>query len=239
MEADRMTRNLGIFILALSLMIGCGSSSTTDPGNDQGGEDTTVSDTGSDQGGEDTPPVDTGNDEGGEDTPPVDTGSDQGGEDTPPGDQGSDTVDSDVDELPEGACTAETPCEDQQESCVGPETQLCGVCYQPDETCQSDGDCTTPGTVCSTSPVVCACEGNTYECVEACTTDEHCGGDMVCDAGGHCVPPPCSDSSECEPNFVCDGSCVRQSCQSSSECAGYCVTGICSADPGYCSPPVP
>ena len=152
--------------------------------------------------------------------------------------QMTDDVASDAEDLPEWACTTELACEDPGAMCIGPEEQLCGICFEVDNPCVNDGQCDM-GMVCAEEPHPCACTGE-RDCIAPCIAGDPCGSGKQCDAGGHCVAQPCSQDADCPSNFSCTGgACERVTCKASSECDDYCVKGSCFAIPGNCGYPPP
>lgn len=97
--------------------------------------------------------------------------------------------------------------------------------------CSTDDDCLSAGgpfTVCR------MCPDGYGICDYACTTI--CDLGWTCDAD-HCVHAPCQTNADCPANFVCtdpEHVCVRRTCGGDAECDGYCVSGWCIEELGFC-----
>ena len=85
-----------------------------------------------------------------------------------------------------------------------------------------------------------------------CNAGYSCPADTRCNVGSSradmygCEYVPCTDGYACPENKRCtvaasaayDHGCTTMSCKSDGDCdCGYCVNGVCSADPGTCQTP--
>jgi hypothetical protein len=129
------------------------------------------------------------------------------------------------------------------EECVAPGASPgCGVC-RIDPVCNVDTDCGS-GQVCDVAP--CVCNNNGRICIQACQSAKDCGAGDAC-TNGHCVPLPCSNTTQCPPYFDCvvpptsaAPQCQRRACSIDSECSGgFCVDGACYGALGMCTFPPP
>lgn len=101
-----------------------------------------------------------------------------------------------------------------------------GACSGPDEPiveCTAASDC-APGQVCTDN----LCKD---DATPACTSDEQCEGDDVCEEGV-CVAPECVANDDCTGTDRCeDGECVAPECSVNDDCTGddICDEGVCVA----------
>jgi hypothetical protein len=137
-------------------------------------------------------------------------------------------------------CSSANQCSIEQECAPGGIVSGCGSCTVPSPSCKlnSDSDCSDAGSGMICQSVTCSCNPTLGACVPGCTGNSDCGSGQTCNAG-HCITPPCSTDASCGTNFVCDPTnhgCAPKSCGADADCSGYCVDGICSAQPGACEP---
>ena len=170
--------------------------------------------------------------------------------------------------LSAGQCRGDEDCSSEQwEYCRAPDESVgCGACYDGD--CFIDDDCVASygaGYVCGPLVGSCTCGHGGGECIVACTGPSDCQVTQECDAGGLCVPRPCSTDADCgDPAQRCNsgGTCVvtecvddsgcdqanqrcntgsyrctQLPCTSDVDCGGYCVGERCFATPGVCEQP--
>ncbi len=170
------------------------------------------------------------------DVAPVDAGTSDSAADTK----------AEVAQPKDGQCTTEFNCKNAM-MCIAPGESIgCGMCFKPENTCDSDAGCNPPATICK--PLKCACSGEST-CQPGCKAASDCAEGFFCAPTGKCVEdvckitdPPGADKS-CKPNFVCKNPanphCFRKECTASTECEGFCVKGLCYSAPGQCSYPPP
>jgi hypothetical protein len=137
-------------------------------------------------------------------------------------------------------CSVETPCAENTGFCTRPDAPMtCGICFRPEDTCQTDADCVVVGVQQICMPLDCACSGE-HVCVPGCTADSACAEGERCADDGHCKPKPCSAAAACPTNFTCEaGGCQRKTCTASAQCDGFCVGGGCFGEAGTCELPKP
>lgn len=115
--------------------------------------------------------------------------------------------------------------------------------------CSAERSCGKPTIVCKSpdEPRPCGAAG----CVDmqfACSVDADCLEGYACQAcapadpwpcgaiAGKCRPRACAKDRDCgSPNLICSaGACTHKACRRSARCAGYCVSGACWNQPGWC-----
>lgn len=145
---------------------------------------------------------------------------------------------------PPGECRDSSDCTDGQ-MCIAPgESAGCGICYEPENQCQTSKDCGT-GFVCGLDESPCLCSGPTTVCMPACTADS-CPEGQACTSDGTCQYISCATGGfQCPEYTSCNtgapkNGCERWVCSADKDCSGgTCVEGQCYGDFGYCSYPVP
>jgi hypothetical protein len=133
-------------------------------------------------------------------------------------------------------CHSQSDCGGGQECLAPGESAGCGICFVPDKTCNSDGDCTT-GSICEVAP--CTCNG-ARSCVPGCKTQSDCPEGTTCNSNFRCNATNCQTAAQCPTYFNCSlGShCERKMCTTDSQCGGgFCVKGQCYGALGSCTFP--
>lgn len=115
-------------------------------------------------------------------------------------------------------CSAERSCGKRTLVCKQPdEPRPCGAagCVDMQFACSTDSDCL---------------EG--YAC-QACAAGDPWPCGLI---DGRCRPRTCATTRDCgSPNLVCSaGACAHKACRRSATCRGYCVSGGCWNEPGWC-----
>lgn len=141
---------------------------------------------------------------------------------------------------PAEGCHNSNDCPNGQ-MCFGPGESIgCGMCYEPENTCETSETC-GEGQVCGLSEAACLCSGPTYVCMERCTADS-CGDGKFCSDAGTCEYTQCATGdykcpayTTCTPGAAQNG-CVRWSCDTDKQCdGGFCVNNQCYESLGFCS----
>jgi hypothetical protein len=115
-------------------------------------------------------------------------------------------------------CSAERSCGRSTIVCKRPDdARPCGAagCVEMQFACSADADCL---------------EG--YAC-QACAAGDPWPCGFI---DGRCRPRACTSDRACgSPNLVCSaGACAHKACRRSATCRGYCVSGACWDQPGWC-----
>lgn len=130
--------------------------------------------------------------------------------------------------------------------CFGASDPFCGICQLPMRDCEDDNGCSA-GFWCRAGQPDC-CGGVETTCVPDCGASGACQEGEICDsATGRCerngclfLDLACPENHDCDPERPDADAlgCARRACNVDSECdCGFCVTGTCEAQLGFCSFP--
>jgi hypothetical protein len=131
--------------------------------------------------------------------------------------------------------------------CFGASDSFCGICQLPMRDCEDDTECSA-GSWCRAGQPDC-CGGIETTCVPDCgATGVACEEGEICDsATGRCerngclfLDLACPENHDCDPERADADAlgCARRGCNVDSDCdCGFCVTGTCEAQLGFCSFP--
>ncbi|MBK7155620.1 MAG: hypothetical protein IPI43_21990 [Sandaracinaceae bacterium] len=131
--------------------------------------------------------------------------------------------------------------------CFGASDSFCGICQLPMRDCEDDTECSA-GSWCRSAQPDC-CGGVETTCVPDCGANGvACEEGEICDsATGRCerngclfLDLACPENHECDPERPDADAlgCARRGCNVDSDCdCGFCVTGTCEAQLGFCSFP--